>query len=114
MNKDLWENSNCTCPDWMKNYKCNHIIAISCRLKLCDFTTIAMVQPIGMKRRKGRPKNTMPSLIRQPVETVAEEVANQHISDDEEEPEYMPLQSQPAKRGRGRPKKSSNEKRAKV
>ena len=37
-----------------------------------------------------------------------------HLGDDEEEPEYMPLQSQPAKRGRGRPKKSSNEKRAKV
>ena len=56
----------------------------------------------------------MPSLIRQPSETGAEEVANQHISEDEEEKEYVPLQSQPAKRGRGRPKKSSNEKRAKV
>ena len=48
----------------------------------------------------------MPSLIRQPSETVAEEVANQHISEDEEEHEYVPLQSKPAKRGRGRPKKS--------
>ena len=59
------------------------------------------------------PKNTKPSLIRQPIETVAEDVANLNISEDEEKTEYVPIQSQPAKRERGRPKKDSTEKRMK-
>ncbi len=108
INNLSWENSECTCSIWLKNYKCNHVITIACRLKLCDFTTVAMAQPIGMKRRKGRPKNTTTALIRQPSETV--DLANQNISEDEEECEPVPSQSQPAKRGRGRPKKDSNKK----
>jgi hypothetical protein len=54
-----------------------------CRLKLCDFTTVAMAQTIGMKRRKGRPKHTMSALIYQPTECV--DAANQNISEEEEE-----------------------------
>ena len=67
-----------------------------------------MTQPIGMKRRKGRPKNTTSALIHQPCKTV--DLANQNISEDEEECELVPCESQPAKRGRGRPKKVSNKK----
>ena len=82
------------------------MITIACRLKLCDFTTVAMAQPIGMKRRKGLPKNTTTALVRQPTETV--NLTNQIISEDEEECE--PIQSQPAKRGRGRPTKRKQQK----
>ena len=64
------------------------MITIDCRLKLCDFTTFAMAQPVGMKRRKARPKNTTTALIRQPTETV--DLANQNISEDEEECEPLP------------------------
>ena len=67
-----------------------------------------MAQPIVMKRRKGRPKSTMPALIRQPTETV--DIANQLISEEEEEDEPAPLLLQPAKRGRGRPKNVANKK----
>ena len=98
ININCWENSECSCGAWLKNYKCNHVIAISCRLKLCDFTTVAMAQPIGMKRRKGRPKSTMPALIRQPTETV--DIANQLISEEEEEDEHTPPLLQPAKKKR--------------
>ena len=83
INKLTWEKSECSCAVWLKNYKCSHIIAISCRLELCHFITVAMAQPIGMKRRQGRPKNTFPALRHQPQETV--NVTNQEITEDEEE-----------------------------
>ncbi len=59
------------------------MIAICCLLKLCDFDTVAMSQPIGMNRRQGRPKLTKPALIRQPSETV--EQSGQILSEEEVE-----------------------------
>ena len=82
LNKTSWKLSTCTCLSWQKNYKCNHVIAISCRLKLSDFVTVAMEQPIGLKRRRGRPETNKPALKKQPSETVSE--ADQIISEEEE------------------------------
>lgn len=32
INRDVWELSTCNCSDWLKNYKCDHVIAASSRL----------------------------------------------------------------------------------
>ena len=113
INKLTWENSECSCAAWLKNYKCIHIIAISCRLELCHFSTVAMAQTIGMKRRQGRPKNTFPALRHQPQETV--NATNQEITEDEEEieEEDEPIQVL-VKRIRGRPVGSVNKKKKKT
>ncbi|RNA24848.1 hypothetical protein BpHYR1_043696 [Brachionus plicatilis] len=68
-NRDEWELSTCSCKDWLKNYKCDHVIAVCSRLKLCHIKEIAMNIPLERKRRPGRPKATTNALTRQPNET---------------------------------------------
>ena len=82
-------------------------------MELCHFITVAMAQPIGMKRRQGRPKNTFPALRHQPQETV--NATNQEITEDEEEieEEDEPIQVL-VKRIRGRPVGSVNKKKKKT
>ena len=55
MNQDEWENSTCTCRDWHKTLKFNHIIALALRLKKCSFAAIAYSIPLTAKRRRGKP-----------------------------------------------------------
>ena len=31
LNREEWENSECTCSHWQKNYKCNHVISLATR-----------------------------------------------------------------------------------
>ena len=49
LNKEEWENSECTCSFWQKNYKCNHVIS---RLKLASFSTVAYSTSLQHKRKK--------------------------------------------------------------
>ena len=70
MNQDEWENSTCTCRDWHKTLKCNHIIALASRLKKCSFAAIAYSIPLTVKRRRGKPASTKPALQRQPNELI--------------------------------------------
>ena len=37
----------------LKNYRCNHIISVSCRLGLCSFDTIIIKMPLEKKRGPG-------------------------------------------------------------
>ncbi len=38
INEHIWENSECSCKEWHKFLKCNHVIALATRLKLCTFS----------------------------------------------------------------------------
>ncbi|RNA24439.1 hypothetical protein BpHYR1_048253 [Brachionus plicatilis] len=55
--------------NWLKNYKCDHVIAVCSRLKLFHIKEIAMNIPLERKDRPGRPKATINALTRQPNET---------------------------------------------
>ncbi|RNA05163.1 hypothetical protein BpHYR1_033395 [Brachionus plicatilis] len=71
INLEEWELSTCNCSGCLKNYKCDHVIAISSRLKLYNFRNIAMNVPHERKLRAGRPKVTTEALTTQPIETQA-------------------------------------------
>ena len=53
-----WESSICSCFNWHKNLKCDHVISLATRLKLADFMTIAYSTPIGRQNKPGRPQMT--------------------------------------------------------
>jgi hypothetical protein len=63
-----WKLSTCTCPTYMKDYKCKHMIAICVRLGLVEYPATAMTLPLQQKRKRGRPQATRGALTRQPCE----------------------------------------------
>ncbi|RMZ99197.1 hypothetical protein BpHYR1_000806 [Brachionus plicatilis] len=66
---DEWELSTCSCKDWLKNYKCDHVIAVCSRLNLFHIKELAMNIPLERKCLPDRPKATTNALTRQPNET---------------------------------------------
>ncbi|CAF3712454.1 unnamed protein product [Rotaria socialis] len=44
-----WKTSRCTCPAFLKNYICKHIVGMGIRLKLCKPPPAAKNVPIGAK-----------------------------------------------------------------
>ncbi len=65
LNKDMWQNSQCTCPDGLKKYKCKHITVLASRLDLCSFENYCDELPLTSKKRKGAPTKTAKALARQ-------------------------------------------------
>ncbi len=84
LNKEEWENSECTCSFWQKNYKCNHVISLATRLRLASFSTVAYSIPLQHKRKKGAPKKMASALVIQPNDDLQEEEGVQVCSDEEE------------------------------
>ena len=70
----------CDCKNWMKVYKCSHIIALASRLRKCNFADI----PIRHKRKQGRPAGTAKALLRQPNEAQPEAGVDEYPSSAEE------------------------------
>jgi hypothetical protein len=98
-----WRKGKCSCPAFQKSYICKHLIGLASRLKFLVIPDVAKNVEIGTKRKRGRPALAKPALEYQPGE-------NQPNS------QVFPAQSlkrpseddvaQPAKRCRGRPRKS--------
>jgi len=51
-NAGEWRSATCTCPSFLKNYICKHIIGISIRLKYCKAPPEAENIAIGTKKRE--------------------------------------------------------------
>ena len=64
INDVQWQLSECSCYMWLKNFKCNHVIAVCSRLNLCSFNSIAMNLPLAPKKSRGRMKKRNPALLR--------------------------------------------------
>ena len=47
----------CTCPHFFKNYVCKHILGVAIRSKKFKVPAEAKDVPIGLKRKRGRPKS---------------------------------------------------------
>ena len=104
INEQAWELSECTCSKWLKNYKCNHTIAIAARLGLLNFDAIAMSMPLDKKRSRGRIPNRTKALQRDAI-PVACQPRGIEISDDDEIDLPLPkskrrLVSQPLRRSK--------------
>jgi len=64
-NAGEWRSATCTCPSFLKNYICKHIIGMSVRLKYCKAPPEAKNVAIGAKRKRGRPSKVKKALIKQ-------------------------------------------------
>ena len=108
LNRNCWENSVCNCREWMKFYKCNHIISLAARLKLCNFASVADSIPIMHKRKRGQPTKTASALSRQAVE-IQEEVGVDDCPSSIQEAVLVPVvqEAAPLPKKRGRPKNSA-------
>jgi hypothetical protein len=91
-----WKKSTCTCPIYLKQYICKHIIAICIALKKVgnQLPPAAKSQPVGTTRGPGRPRLAVRALLEQPQ--FVSLIDNNDLSDlddddDEVEVEHAPL-----------------------
>lgn len=56
LNQQNWKLSTCTCPYFLKNYLCKHIVGLAIKSNLVVAPMEACQIPIGQKRGRGRPK----------------------------------------------------------
>ena len=65
LNQENWKLGKCSCPYFIKNYMCKHLIGISARCKLvgCQIPLIAKQVPLGQKRKRGAPSKAKKALI---------------------------------------------------
>jgi len=64
-NGEEWRKGTCTCPSFLKNYICKHIIGMSIRLKYFKSPPEAKTVAIGSKRKRGRPCKAKKALLTQ-------------------------------------------------
>ena len=57
-----WKEGECTCPDFLKNYKCEHYLGVAIRLKRVDPPSEEKSVPLDEKRPCGRPKKVKSAL----------------------------------------------------
>jgi len=60
-----WRKGICTCPSFLKNYICKHVIGMAIRLKYCKPPPEAKNVEIGVKRKRGRPAKAKKALLLQ-------------------------------------------------
>ena len=65
LNRIEWLKSICTCPGFLKEYICPHIIALAIKYELCDAPLAAKNVPLGERRKRGRPSLAKKAFIRQ-------------------------------------------------
>jgi hypothetical protein len=56
---------SCNCPSYMKANICKHSLGMEIRLGISQPPAEAKTVPLGMKRKRGRPKLSRPALLRQ-------------------------------------------------
>ncbi|RNA27425.1 hypothetical protein BpHYR1_044614 [Brachionus plicatilis] len=77
-----WKLSTCTCPFWLKHYKCNHVISCAYRLQMLDFSSIGLDLPIHNYKKRGPPSKTVKSLEVQASDLIKAPEENAIFDDD--------------------------------
>ena len=69
-NEAHWLKSFCSCPFFMKNYHCKHIIGICIRLNIqgCTIPWQAKTVLLGQKRKRGRIGKNKAALVHEPID----------------------------------------------
>ncbi len=111
MNADKWELSECSCSNWLKNYKCSHMIATAVRLQLTTWNPIFLDLPLEKKNKRGARKKTKPALIRQSIDVCATVAPRLIEISTEDEADDEPLVSVSIPKKRGRPSTRSQSKK---
>lgn len=62
-NQTDWITGCCDCPDFYRKYICKHLIGLAIRLKFVMPPLEAKAQPLGLKRKRGRPTKARAALI---------------------------------------------------
>ena len=62
-NGEKWLEGTCTCPVFMKEYICKHVVGIALRLKYTRAPPQAKNVPLGQKRKPGRPAKAKKALL---------------------------------------------------
>lgn len=62
-NQTDWITGCCDCPDFYRKYVCKHLIGLAIRLKFVMPPLEAKAQPLGLKRKRGRPTKARAALI---------------------------------------------------
>lgn len=52
----LWKDGECTCPAFLKDFICKHVVGVAIRCKYVVEPPPARNIPIGQKRKRGRPQ----------------------------------------------------------
>lgn len=63
VNKNSHYESTCTCPFFLKNGACKHVLGMLIRLQLVTVPTEAKLIPLGQKRKRGRPTKAKQALL---------------------------------------------------
>lgn len=63
MRNEEWVDARCSCPRFLKNYKCKHSLGMAIRLQLVNAPPEAKQIPLGQKRKPGRPKKASQALL---------------------------------------------------
>ncbi|CAF0964252.1 unnamed protein product [Adineta steineri] len=58
-----WKTSKCSCPAFLKDYICKHMVGMAIRLKICKPPAAAKAIPINSKRKRGRPAKAKRALV---------------------------------------------------
>lgn len=62
-NQTEWITGCCDCPDFYRKFSCKHLIGLAIRLKYVTPPLEAKSQPLGLKRKRGRPTKARAALI---------------------------------------------------
>lgn len=60
---DDWLTGTCSCPAFLKQYLCKHLLGLAIRLKYVEPPPEARNIPIGQKRKRGRPTKSKKALL---------------------------------------------------
>ena len=60
---DKWKDGDCTCPMFLKNYMCKHLLGIAIQCKLVHPPPEAKNLEIGTKQKRGRKKKKKKAFI---------------------------------------------------
>lgn len=60
---DEWMNGSCSCPSYMKQFVCKHIVGLAIRLKFVTPPIEAKALPLDQKRKRGRPSKAKKALL---------------------------------------------------
>ena len=64
LNNQNWIASTCSCSKWQKQYVCKHVVGVATLKGLYKIPEAARTDPIGRKRKVGRPKKAAKALVR--------------------------------------------------
>lgn len=58
-----WKTGDCSCPIFLKEFVCKHVLGLAIRLKLVEVPVSAKGVALGQKPKRGRPKKARKALL---------------------------------------------------